>query len=76
LFATGNVAPRTDNFDRLAVFAADQALFIVDPTIGAILFEKAIFDRVTTVLVEIAGFGFDPGQVIGMHVATPEVGVL
>src|SRR5215467_5234829 len=76
LFATGNVAPRTNYFDRLALLITDQALFIVDPTVGSVLFEKAIFDRVTTALVEMARFGFNPSQVIGMHAAAPEIGVL
>src|SRR5215472_15418928 len=57
LFATGNVAPRTNHFNRVALLITDQALFIVDPTVGFVLFKEAIFDRVTTVLVEIAGFG-------------------
>src|SRR5215469_1310806 len=76
LLATGNVAPRTNHFRRLALLIADQLLRIVDPTVGAIFFEKAIFDRVTPVLVESSGFGFDAGQIIGMHTAAPEISVL
>src|SRR5262249_62040647 len=42
LFATGNLAPRTNRFNRLSMLITDQALFIVDPTVGAIFLEKAI----------------------------------
>src|SRR6516225_4179946 len=76
LFATGNVAPRTNHFNRVALLITGQLLCIVDPTVGAILFEKAIFGRVTAVLVEIAGVGFDPSQVVGMHVTAPEISVV
>src|SRR5262249_4325971 len=67
LFATVDVAPRTNRFNRLALLITDQALLIVHPAVSTVLFEKAIFDRVMPVLVKVAGFRFDPSQVIGMH---------
>src|SRR5262249_474158 len=36
LFATGNVAPRANHFNRLALLVTGQLLCIVDPAIGAI----------------------------------------
>src|SRR5215470_3953721 len=42
LFATGNVAPRTNHFNRLALLVTGQLLCIVDPAVGTVVFEKAI----------------------------------
>ena len=46
LLARGDVAPRADHLDRLAVLVADQVLLVVHPAVAAVLLEKPVLDRV------------------------------
>ena len=55
LLARGDVAPRADHLDGLALLVADQALLVVDPAIAAVLLEEAVLDGVAAVLEQLAG---------------------
>ena len=72
----GDVAPRADHLDRLAFLVPDEPLFIVHPAVGAVLLEKSVLDRVGTFLEQVDRLGLHRGEVVGMHAAPPEIGVL
>ena len=74
--ARGDVAPRSDDLQWLAVDASDKTLLVVHPAIGAILAAKAILHRVDPVLEEF-GYGFlDAGEIVGVDPVAPEGRVL
>src|SRR5262249_5900148 len=71
--ALGDVAPRADHFDRLAVFIPNQALLVAHPTVGAVLPEKSVLDRVAAFLEQLDGLGLNRGEIVGMHAAAPKI---
>src|SRR5215475_7816151 len=76
LLALADVAPGADDLGRLAVPVADQTLLVDDPAIATGLPEEPIFDGVAARLEQTGGFRLDLGEIVGMHRAPPEIGIL
>ena len=71
-----DVAPRADHLDRAAALVADEMLLVADPAIGAVLLAEAIFGEMLARSEQLDLLRFDFGEILGMHVATPEIGIL
>src|SRR5262245_58143187 len=61
--AFGYVAPRTHYLGRLAYFIADQALRVVDPAVGAVLFQEPVLDRMAAFLEQHNRLSFHCSQI-------------
>ena len=72
----GDVAPRADHLDRLAVLVADQVLLVDHPAVAAVLLEEPVLDRVAAFLEQQGGLGLHRREVVGVHAAPPEIRVL
>src|SRR5262249_53926030 len=69
----GDIAPRANHLDRLALFVPDESLFVVYPAVAVILLEKPILDRVGTFLEQVKRLGLDGGELVGVHAVPPEI---
>src|SRR6266478_4966170 len=74
--ALAYVAPRADHFGGLTLFVPDQSLRVVHPAVGAVLLEESVLDRVAALPEQLDGFGLHCGEVVRVHAASPEIGVL
>src|SRR6516165_9640469 len=70
--ARRDVAPRPDDFQRLAITTADQALLVVHPAIRPVLATKPVLDRVDPIVEEFRYRLLDPSQIIGVDPVAPE----
>ncbi len=60
----------------MAVGVANEAPFVADPTVAAVLSEKPIFHAVAANFEQSVDFGLHPGKIVGMDAASPEVRAL
>src|SRR5215470_2803535 len=75
LLTLSDIAPRPNDFDRLTIFVANQALLIVNPARAAILLEKSVFYCVVTLFEQLRRLGFGSGEILGVHATPPEIGI-
>src|SRR5262245_7244818 len=74
--ACRDVAPGADDLRRLTVGTSDQVLFVIHPTIGAVLFAEAILHRVHAVLKEFRYGLFDADEIVRMDPLAPKERIL
>src|SRR6266536_2526659 len=74
--ALADVAPRAYYLGRLTTFVPDQSLRVVDPAVSAVLLEESVLDGVVAPLEQLDGLSFHRGEVVRVHAASPEIGVL
>ena len=74
--ALGDVGPRADDLDRLALCVAHDLLPVVHPEIGAVRAADAILDRALVALEHPVDPGSNARHVVRVNVVTPEIGVL
>lgn len=76
LLARGDIAPRSDDLGGFAIVAALEILLVADPDIFAVLLAEAVLRGMAPSLEQLALLGLDGGQVLGVDVVAPEIGVL
>jgi hypothetical protein len=72
-FSLGDIAPRPNDLDRIAVFVATQAQVVADPTIRPVLAAETVFVRVAAQLKKTRELGRDTGKVLRVDPFQPEV---
>ena len=76
LLALGDVGPRADDLDGLALGVAHHVLPVVHPEIGAVLAADAILDRSLVALEHPIDPGIDARDIVGVNAVPPQIGVL
>ncbi len=76
LLAGADVAPGADDLDRLTVVAAQQILLVAHPDVIAVALAEAVLRSVAALLEELALLGLDRSEILRVHIAAPEIGVL
>src|SRR5690349_1830020 len=74
--AVGDVAPRADDLVRLAALVMDQAQFVADPAIVAVLLQEPVLEGVVALLEQLPELALHPPEIIRVHTVAPEVGAV
>src|SRR5204863_289310 len=73
LLAGCDVDPRPDHIKGLTFAVADQVPLVADPAVAPVFLQKAIFEGLAPLLVQMPKLRFDAWQVIAVNAPAPEI---